>query len=311
MRLELAHRVALYQAHLLSTAPSAARSLVPALPPALFDVDVNVLLLAKSENVPELLEHAFARGLRAGFVPGSSLEDSAEPLAPKIASVALYRGAGVHPFNALQPPTRAQLETLETLVAAGAPSRIVALGECGLDASPGFPRMDAQRAWFQAHLDLAARYRLPLFCHERGAHAEFCDMLRAHQAQHARTRGGRVLVHCFTGTAEELRVYLSMGCYVSVSGMICRKGRAGDQLRRALATHLPRGDRLMIETDAPYMGFPGCRGDTDAAQTPNVPAALPRVLQALAKCLGREEASVARDCANAACEFFNVHMDGD
>jgi len=140
--------------------------------PALFDVDCNLHLLG--EHATSLMAAARDRGVRAIFVPGSSIADSAKPLANSIAEVRAFRGAGVHPFEARCAPTPHELASLEALLDT---KQYVACGECGLDSSDGFPPMDAQRAWFKAQVAMAKARELPLFAHERGAHDEFMRLL--------------------------------------------------------------------------------------------------------------------------------------
>ena len=184
---------------------------------------------------------------------------------------------------------------------------VVAVGECGLDTTAGFPPLDMQIPWFEAQLDLAFEMEMPLYLHERGAHETFTRLLRSRRPAPGRSRP-KLLVHCFTGNENELRSYLGMDAYVSISGMVCRPGPQGEALRAALRACPPPPHRLLVETDAPYMGFPGCRPAPSKREFPNVPSALPHVVAALAVALGRDPAHVARDSFHAACEFFGVDV---
>jgi len=215
---------------------------------------------------------------------------------------------GVHPYNAASEGAVPSLDALRAML----PPTVSAVGECGLDASPGFPPLEAQLPWFEAQLDLAWAVGVPLYLHERGAHGEFVERIEA-RVRRASPRAPKLLVHCFTGDAAELRKYLDMGCYVSVSGVVLKPGEVGDRVRAALAAHPPAPDRLMVETDAPYKGFPGCRRRApkpDEREFPNVPAALPAVVRGLAHVLGRDPAQLAADSFACAEEFFGASAAG-
>jgi len=276
--------------------------------PALFDVDCNLTHAALQGDAERLLAAARAARVRYWLVPGSSVADSsaAIELSRKV-SAAIGDGsrsvlptAGVHPFLAAK-----QLEThsVEQVVASlrSMVPEVVALGECGLDFSEGFPDPEVQMRLFEPQVDLACDLGMPIFLHERFAHDQLMSVLRS------KSRLPRVLVHCFTGTAAELQTYLDEGFFVSFSGLICRE-EAGSGLRDAIATVRPSLDRIMVETDAPYLGFPGCRASerTKAkAIYPNVPAALPAVVRRLADVLGVDEKELARQTTANAIQFFS------
>lgn len=113
------------------------------------------------------------------------------------------------------------------------------------------------------------------------------------------------LMHAFTGTEEELEAYRGLDFYIGVTGFVCQRSV---QLREFLPRHVPL-ERLMIETDAPYMGFKGCRaGEADRRKEkyPNVPAALPRVVEAVAECYGVSGERIAAATAANARAFFRM-----
>ena len=262
-----------------------------------FNISNNI----NDDALVAVLSAARRCGVHAMFVPASSLSDCDVHLPRSLSNVSIFRSAGVHPFEAKSAPYADDLLKLNRLLLGmddlSLPN-FLAVGECGLDSTPGFPPLDPQVAWFQAQVELARKIKLPLFCHERGCHDEFMRILNPHIGH------VKIMVHCFTGSAAELQAYNQAGMYISVSGLVCRKGKAGDQLRQALKQHPPPLDRLTIETDAPYMGFPNCR--PDGKQTPNVPTALPLVLKGLSEVLGISEHQLAQSSTSTACNFFNV-----
>ena len=288
----------------------------------LFDVDANLTHKDLAAGVAEHLAVARQAGVRRMLVPASSLEESHATIAlcrahPSV----LFATVGVHPFNARAAPeseiASAVLE-LEQLARANPHPLVVAVGETGLDGSEGFPPLDAQVRWFQPQVDLACRLGLPLFLHERAAHELFLKVLDVERERWG-TRFPPAIVHCFDGSAAEVDAYLQRGFFVSVSGHLCRsmhkaksakkKDSSGDvpQLHDVIK-RVPL-ERLMVETDAPFLGFAGCRKlykSGSKRQTPNVPAALPQVVEALAAALGKSPSEVGRATNETAMRFFRL-----
>jgi TatD DNase family protein len=172
---------------------------------------------------------------------------------------------------------------------------VVALGECGLDYFRNYsPHADQQRA-FAEQLKLAVDARKPVFLHQRDAHAAFLPMLREHRPQLV-----DAVVHCFTDTAAALEDYLSLDCHIGITGWICDE-RRGQGVRDA--ARLIPDDKLLVETDAPYL-LP--RTAPKAAHRRNEPACLPYVVRALAEARGQPEQHVARITTENAARFFRL-----
>jgi len=153
----------------------------------------------------------------------------------------LWSTAGVHPHYAsgFQEEQREQLNKLLRL------PQVVAVGECGLDYCRNFSPRGAQVDAFVAQLEIAAAHRKPVFLHQRDAHADFVAILKDFEP-----RIVRGVAHCFTDGEKELEDYLSLGLTIGITGWICDE-RRGAHLR-GLVGKIP-GDRLMLETDAPYL----------------------------------------------------------
>ena len=158
-----------------------------------------------------------------------------------------------------------------------------------------FPTAAAGDVGLEAQVALAAELQKPLFLHERDARQRFCDILAA---------GGRsvpAVLHCFTGTRDELKTYLNMGLHIGITGWICDE-RRGTHLRE-LVKEIPL-DRLMIETDAPFLAprtMP-----TKPKDGRNEPAYLTYVLVVVADCLAKPLAAVAEATTKTAREFFRL-----
>lgn len=156
----------------------------------------------------------------------------------------LYCAVGIHPHEAdsFQEGDLAKLEQWSHL------GKVVAIGEIGLDYHYDFSPRDVQRAVFEAQTRLACDLGLPVIIHDREAHADTMDVLRKY-----RPRG---IVHCFSGSAEMAREVVKLGMYVAFGGAITFKNA-----RRAVeAAAVVPDDRLLVETDCPYMAPEPLRG---------------------------------------------------
>ena len=172
---------------------------------------------------------------------------------------------------------------------------MVAIGECGLDFNRDFFPRPQQEKWYEAQVALAEELQKPLFLHERDARQRFCEILAAVR------KSVPAVLHCFTGTREELKIYLDLGLHLGITGWICDE-RRGTHLRE-LVREIPL-DRLMIETDAPFL-VPRTM-PTKPRDGRNEPAFLPYVLQAVADCLGKPVPVVAEATTKTAREFFRL-----
>jgi TatD DNase family protein len=226
-----------------AAAPAAAAK--PSTGSYLVDVDANLWHEALSSAADEHIRLAQQQGVRQFVVPGSTLVDSeASVKLSKAHPDVVYSTAGVHPYNVKD---CGDISTaMQALSYLAADPLITCVGECGLDYSEGFPEAALQQPWFEQQVRLACQIRKPLFLHERLAFEPFMATLRS---AHSTTPEGLppCLVHCFTGTQDELLAYIDMGFYIGITGFLLKKPH-GDALRECVK-HIPL-DKLMIETDA-------------------------------------------------------------
>jgi TatD DNase family protein len=173
---------------------------------------------------------------------------------------------------------------------------VVAVGECGLDYFRDFSPRPAQRRAFEMQLQTAADIGKPLFLHQRDAHADFMAMMRNFDG-----KLGPAVVHCFTGTREELFEYLDQDWYVGITGWLCDE-RRGLHLRE-LVKHIP-ASRLMIETDAPYL-LPRTVKPAPSHRR-NEPMYLAHIVEELARDRGEDVATTAANSSAAATAFFRL-----
>ena len=214
----------------------------------MFDCCVNLLHPSFDQDRTAVLLRAMAGGLKGALLCGSDLESSRQSavMARQLKGrlrVDLYSTAGIHPHQA----SLWRDETTNALVSLIREYEdiIRASGEMGLDYARNYSSPDAQRRAFAAQLELAAELRIPVFLHQRNSHADFLAILRSFAP-----RLPAMLVHCFTGSSSQLDDYLDLNCYIGITGWFCDE-RRGSHLHSLIAA-IPQ-DRLLVETDAPYL----------------------------------------------------------
>ena len=186
----------------------------------------------------------------------------------------IYGAAGLHPEE-LGPYALSDLDAVESALAH---EKIKAVGEIGLDYYwPENPPREVQREFFDAQLSLAAVHHLPVIIHDREAHGDTVDILRAHKGQ---VTG---VMHCFSGSYETAKECLDMGFYIGFGGALTFKNARRNV---EVAAKVPL-DRLVVETDCPYMAPVPCRGQR------NDPTKTLYVLQKLAELRSMDQETLA------------------
>lgn len=258
---------------------------------SLVDTGANLTNKAFHSDIDGVLKRARAAGVDTIVVTGTSVPGSVAA-ADLAAKHDLYATAGVHPHNAKE--TAADFtDALGELLTL---PRVVAIGECGLDYDRNFSPVQAQRACFEDQLQLAVQTGYPLFLHERAAHPDFLAMVR-----NQRSALCAAVVHCFTGSATELDAYLSLDLHIGITGWICDE-RRGLHLRELVG--LIPANRLMLETDAPYL-LPRNMPKPPLSRH-NEPAFLPFVLDVVAASRRQPVQEVAAATSATARAFFRL-----
>lgn len=257
----------------------------------LVDIGANLTHEAFRDDLDAVVERATAAGVGRMVVTGA--DEAASRAALDLArqhSDRFRATAGVHPHAAAD----AAPGILETLRGLAGHALVVAVGEAGLDFNRDFSPRDVQERLFEQQLALAAETGLPVFAHQRDAHARFMEILRPWRGHIS-----GLVVHCFTGTAAELEDYLALDCHVGITGWICDE-RRGHHLRECV--HRIPPERLMVETDAPYL-LP-----RDLTPKPrsrrNEPAYLPHIMGSLAAARGDDPEALAAATTATARRFF-------
>ncbi|MBS0336773.1 MAG: YchF/TatD family DNA exonuclease [Proteobacteria bacterium] len=259
---------------------------------AIVDIGANLTHASFQADLPDVLARAHRAGVGTIVVTGTSVEGSRAALALAQAHSHIYATAGVHPHEA----AHCNSDTLPALRSLLGDPRVVAVGECGLDFNRNYSPHPDQEKWFVAQLELACELGKPLFLHSRDAHPRFAQILRDHEA-----RLPPSVAHCFTGEADELRAYLDLGLYIGITGWICDERRGRHLLE--LVREIP-ADRLMIETDAPYLTPRTMRPQPHGRR--NEPAFLPHILEAIAAAVAKPVDELARTTSENAKRFFGL-----
>lgn len=196
---------------------------------------------------PEVLERALNRGVSLVLNAASDIETSKKSILLAEKYPYIYTAVGVHPHNVEEAGENAVHE----LKALSGGKKVVAIGEIGLDYHYDFAPRPLQREWFSRQIGLARELGLPIVVHNRDSHQDVMDVIKA---ENARDTGG--VFHCYSGSVEMAKELLELNFYISFGGVITFKNS-----RRAaeVVEYLPE-DRLLIETDCPYLAPEPYRG---------------------------------------------------
>lgn len=213
----------------------------------LFDTHCHLDSVDFDEDREQILNDMETRGFTPCVVVGADMPSSRSSRALAQTRPWLYWAAGVHPHDA---------DTYcdafhDELLAMMREKKCVAWGEIGLDYHYDLSPRETQRVVFARQLDAACEIGKPLILHIREAHGDATDILRA--------RRGKLpqgVVHCYSGSAEQAKIYLDMGFYLGFDGPVTFKKAP----RLAEVAQMCPGDRLLVETDSPYMSPEPLRG---------------------------------------------------
>ncbi|HPC96440.1 MAG TPA: TatD family hydrolase [Sedimentisphaerales bacterium] len=259
----------------------------------LIDTHCHLTFEPLADDVPAVLERSRQAGVAAWITVGTSLADSRKAVELAGRHENLYASVGIHPHDAKDADDAAIAELKEL----ARNDRVVAIGETGLDFHYNFSKQPDQKRVFADHLDMAKESGLPVIVHSRNAFDETLEILD-------RLGNGLkgVVFHCFSGSADQARQLLERGYYVSFTGVVTFKNA---RTAREAAQAVP-ADRLMVETDCPYMSPEPVRG-----QKPNEPALMLHTARFLAELKGLSIDEFARQSTQAAIYFFGLPLAAD
>lgn len=252
-----------------------------------FDTHAHYYDDAFDADRDEVLSALPAAGVELALCPGCDLDSSRQSVALAERYPHLYAAVGFHPENL----EGASLDQLSEIEAMASHSKVKAIGEIGLDYywEKDPDKRKLQQDFCSAQLSLAEKLDLPVIFHDREAHKDSLDMVRAHP-------NARGVFHCYSGSVEDAKTLVIMGWMVSFTGVVTFKNA-----RRALEVieWLPM-DRIMIETDAPYMAPEPYRGKRNDSRY------VFRMAEAIAQVKGLTAEEVGRITTENGKRFFNI-----
>ena len=258
----------------------------------LIDIGANLTHESFKGDLKSVLTRAKDSNVEKIIVTGTSVHSSREAQQLTQKHDSLHSTAGIHPHYASETSETAiaDLEKILNL------PQVVAVGETGLEFFRDYTARKVQIFSFEKHIELAIKFQLPMFLHERDAHEVFYDVL-----QTSRDKLNKLVVHCFTGNRKALFKYLDLDCYIGVTGWICDE-RRGKDLQKLVAA-IP-SNRLMIETDAPYL-LPRTL-KTKPKNRRCEPMHLNEICEQVATCTGKTKDFWALNTSRNAKSFFSL-----
>lgn len=252
----------------------------------MFDTHVNLHGEAYEDDLEPVLQRAREAGVQRFLAICDRLDNFDSVLGIATNNTDIWCSVGVHPHHAKDFPDL----TVEDLTRRAVDSRVIAIGETGLDFHYGYSAEDDQVRSLRLHIEAARITGLPLILHTREADEMMADIL---EEEHARG-AFQPLLHCYTGGDDLARRALKLNAYFSVSGILSFK-RADDV--RDVIRHIPL-DRIILETDCPYLAPTPFRGRR------NEPAYLQHVAEALANLHGQDVEEIKRVTQENALRLF-------
>jgi TatD DNase family protein len=244
----------------------------------IFDSHCHLDDKAYRKDIARVIERAHQNGVMRMMTVGVNQKTAALAVSLAEAHADLYASVGFHPHDASQCHPAA----LDFLKELAHKPKVRAWGEIGLDYNRMYsPRKD-QEKWFVRQLEIAAELNLPIIFHERDSNGRFLEILKVHLKKEQTG-----VIHCFSGNSNELQHYLELGFYIGITGILTLKTR-GAGLRQ-MVPRIP-ADRLVVETDAPYLTPAPEKNHTRC----NEPAFVKSVLLKLAEVRGEDPDQLAQ-----------------
>ena len=242
-------------------------------------------------QLQEVLSRARAAGVAQVIAIGTTAADSADLAKIAQAEPGVFAAVGIHPNDAALASDR-DWSVIQQLITQPC---VVAIGETGLDRYWDRTPFDVQQVWFDRHLGIAHDHDLPVVIHCRDCQRDIIDQLRR------LGRSVKGVMHSFTGTWEDAEAFVSLGLSISFAGMLTFTNKALDALRD-VAARVPL-DRLMVETDSPYLSPHPYRGQS------NEPARVAVTGRRIAEVRGLPDIELARITTANARKLFRLPAD--
>ncbi|MBP2836299.1 3'-5' ssDNA/RNA exonuclease TatD [Dickeya parazeae] len=264
----------------------------------MFDIGVNLTSPQFRSDREQVVSRARQAGVTGLLLTGTNASESGQAylLAAQYPDYC-WSTAGVHPHDA----SSWSDDTAALIHQLAGREQVLAIGECGLDFNRNFSTPEEQELAFSAQLAIAAEHDMPVFLHCRDAHVRFMALLTPWL-----DKLPAAVLHCFTGSGDELDECLRAGLMIGITGWVCdeRRGLA----LRALLPRIP-DDRLLLETDAPYL-LPRDLHPKPASRR-NEPCFLPHIVHQVALWRGQDAQWLGRNVDENARRIFRPGQKGE
>ncbi|MEA1968207.1 MAG: TatD family hydrolase [Thermodesulfobacteriota bacterium] len=258
----------------------------------LFDSHSHIDDTCFDDDFEDVLQRAGDAGVEAIMIAGISVETTKKAIRLAAGHDNLFTAVGIHPHDAKE----CSDQTIEELKSLAKNPCVKAWGEIGLDFNRMFSPAPVQEKWLKKQMEAADALDLPIIFHERDSKGRFLEIIQ--EFSFKKPQG---VVHCFSGSKKEMFRYLDLGYYIGITGILTIKQR-GAYLRE-LAVMIPE-DRIVIETDAPYLTPAPQKNKTRR----NEPAFVKSVMTKLAQLKERDPAPLSEKIWNNTCNLFNIQI---
>ena len=258
----------------------------------LFDSHCHLDDTSFKKDMDSVIQRARNAGVAAAMVVGITVQSSLKAIELAETWEGIYASVGIHPHDA----SRFSESALEKLKKLAHSPVVRAWGETGLDFNRMYSPKSDQENSFKRQIEAACELNLPLIFHERDSGGRFLDILSSYKND---MNSG--VVHCFSGNRDELAAYLDFGLYIGITGILTIKSRGKDL--REMVKMIPN-DRLLIETDAPYLTPAPEKNKTRR----NEPAFVRSVLLKLAQVKGDDPDFLADQIWKNTCQLYNISL---
>ncbi len=253
----------------------------------LIDTHCHLTFKELSGDVAAVIERSRAAGVTSWITVGTDPQENQKAVELTEKFENMYAAVGTHPHEA----RTVTADTLKELRAIAQHKKVVAIGETGLDYHYNFSSHDEQKSVFAGQLKIAAEINLPAVIHCREAFDETMEILEQFGDDK------KVVFHCFSGSASQAKIILDKGFYISFTGVVTFKN--AETIREA--ARIVPVDRMMVETDCPYMSPEPMR-----KQKINEPALMVHTAKRLAELKGMDFADFAEAVTATSKAFFGL-----
>jgi TatD DNase family protein len=258
----------------------------------IFDSHCHLDDRAFDKDLDDIIHRMHNAGVASAMTIGTNLDRCIKGVDIAESTPGVYAAVGVHPHAAKS----CDENVLKTLADLAGRSSVRAWGEIGLDFNRMFSPRDVQEKWLIRQLEIADSLVLPVIFHERDSNGRLIDILKTHFKT-----GQNGVVHCFSGSEDEMNQYLNIGLYIGITGIVTIKGRGADL--RKMVPLIPK-DRILIETDSPYLTPTPERNHTQR----NEPAFVRSVLLKVAEVRQEDPVLLSETLWNNTCQLYGVEF---